>query len=217
MQKEELFALLEQLYLDQEKYNKFKDYIIDFTSQPRCKKGCIEFLDEIFNLPQLAGKKELAIQLLSSKSYQNSMKLTDFIYQHEITMGYSEALKDARFLVLTKLAEYIIELSGRLNKTDLVDKVERQVYLRRAVARLKTIFTYRTQTTILPDQWHEVEPAQWTDYLINDLATLTGMISDEKSVKQWSDVYGDTYGLDNTLVIRSLVNYVTYLDSFLEY
>lgn len=217
MQKEAIFALLEQLYLDQEKYNKFREYVSDFISRPRCKKGCMDFLEEVFNLPQIEGKEELAMKLLTSKTSNNSCMLSEFIYRHPITIGYSEALKNARYLILVKLAEYIIELSSRIADSQLSDKIERQVYLRRAVARLRTVFSYPIQSAIDTDQWPNVDPVDWIDYLTTDLKELTNTISNKRTVIEWSDVYGDCYQLDNTMVIRSVISYINYLDSFLEF
>lgn len=90
MLKEEIFALLDQLLIDQTKYNKFLDYVHTFTKEPRCKKGCLAFIEEIFNLPNVAGKEILALTLASTKlnvtllKHVASLKIT--ILQMVITM-----------------------------------------------------------------------------------------------------------------------------------
>lgn len=217
MQKEEIFALLDQLLIDQTKYNKFMDYVQTFTKEPRCKKGCLAFIEEIFNLPNVNGKDVLAITLASTKTSRNAMETRYFIEQHEITIGYSEALKKARLLVMTKIAEYIKETSVRLSETSLSDKVERQVYLRRAVARLMAIFHSSQKTMVTEDQWAEVEPVEYIDYLNNDLDVLTGEICSEDRLIKWADVYYDEFRLNEDYIIRSLRSYVNYLDSFLKF
>lgn len=217
MQKEEIFALLDQLAIDQDKFNKFREYQITFIRQPRCKKGCLEFLTEIFDSENVAGSKELALRLLSVKSYQNSSQLDQFINHHPITQAYNKALIDARILIMQRVSEYIKELSVRLDKSDLVDKWERQVYLRRAVARLATIYMTSTQVAITVDQWPEVEAQYWIDYLTTTLDELTGRICELDRMKEWADVYGDYYHLDRPEVIRSVRNFMDYLDTFLTY
>lgn len=215
MQKEEIIALLDQLYLDQEKYNKFTDYVSDFVSQPRCKKGIISFIEDIFNLPEIAGKNQLAIQLLSSKTTGNSLKAADFIFSHPVTKGYNKALVDARLMIMTKIAEYILEMSKRIQETTLEDRPERQVYLRRAVARLITATSYSLQTWITAEQWAEVEPYKWTNYLTTTLEELTDAIKNEKRIVEWSDTTYAGMELDNLHVIRSLSSYLDYLETFL--
>jgi hypothetical protein len=217
MQKEDIFALLDQLYIDQSKFNKFMDYLSTFTKEPRCKKGCLEFIVEIYNLPNIVGKDELAIQLLSEKNSTNAFKTRRFIEEHQITTGYNEALKNARYLIMGKIGEYIIQINSELEKSDLQDKYERQVYLRRAVARLKTIFYSNQKTTVLEEQWPEVAPWEYTDYLTNDLQTLVGEIACEEDMLKWSSVYGDFYHLDCDHTIASLRTYLNYLDTFLKF
>lgn len=217
MLKEEIFAVLDQLTIDQERFNKFTDYLVTFTSEPRCKKGCIEFVGEIFNLPQVDGKDVLAMQLVSVKTSRNAFDTRWFIENHPITQGYLLALKQARLQLMNKVAEYIIELSGELDKSSLSDKDERQVYLRRAVARLKTIFYSNLKVAIEENQWHEVEPYEYMDYLNDDLASLVKYICSEEEIVKWSDVYGDTYHLNKDATLTSIRSFVNYLDTFLEF
>lgn len=217
MQKEEIFALLDQLLIDQTKYNKFLDYLFTFTKEQRCKKGCLAFIEEIFNLPNIAGKNELALNLTSGKSDVNSTQTRYFIESHPVTHGYNDALKAARFLIMSKIAEYIKDISVRLNETTLADKNERQVYLRRAVARLKAIFYSGHKTAVLEDQWAEVEPYEWMDYLTTDLDELLESVASEDNLKLWSDVYGDSQNLHKEHIICSLRTYLNYLDSFLKF
>lgn len=217
MIKEELLALLDQLQIDQAKFEKFREYVITFIRQPRCKKGCIEFLHEVFNTDNIEGSKELAIGLLTPKSYQNSNALETFINHHPITMGYNQSLIDARIVIMAKVAEYIIDISKKLEESDLPDALERQVYLRRAVSRLATVTSDNTKVVITVEQWADLEVHTWIDYLTTTLEELTGRINEKERIQKWSDVYGGYYHLDNLKVIQSVRTYLDYLDSFLEY
>lgn len=216
MQKEEIFALIDQLTIDTLNYNKFKDYTLTFVHDKRCRAGVLAFIEEVFNLPQISGRDELALELITEKSLQNSIKAEYFIFNHPITIGYSEALKTARLELMQKVAEYIIDMSRRLDETDFVDKNGRQVYLRRAVARLARLFNYSNETVILTDQWCDVEPVD-IPYLTDTLDELVLYISDPKRIQKWSDQYGDSYGLNFETTLKSLRNYLEYLDSFLEH
>lgn len=216
MQKEEIFAIIDQLIIDQESFNTFKEYTTTFIKDKRCRKGAIAFIEEVFKLPQVAGKEELALELVSEKCYQNSIKTEQFIFNHPITLGYSEALKQARLEVMSKIAEYIIDISQRLTDSELLDKNERQVYLRRAVARLVRVLWRGTQVIITADQWPEVTPDDRTEYLTETLEELTLRISDPIKLKEWSDVYGSHYRLDDEKQLRSVRNFLNYLETFLE-
>lgn len=217
MQKQELYALIDRLYLDQEKYNKFIDYTFSFTRQPRCKKGGIAFVEEVFNLPEIAGKDELAIRLLSEKTTRNSRAIEDFIMSHPVTAGYSQALIDARKLVMSKVAEYVLDTAKRIHDTNLEDKSERQVYLRRAVARLCKLFVSSLPTSVEASQWHEVEPYEWTEYLSSTLEELVFKIEDPKTIQEWSNTYQGANNLSNLNLLRSLNTYLDYLDTFVEF
>lgn len=217
MLKEEIFALLDQLLIDQTKYNKFLDYVHTFTKEPRCKKGCLAFIEEIFNLPNVGGKEILALTLASTKTERNAFETRCFIENHDITNGYNDALKKARLLIMTKIAEYVKETSVKLSETTLSDKIERQVYLRRSVARLMNIFYSSQKTMVTEDQWSEVEPCEWIDYLNTDLEALTADMCSEERMMRWSTVTSDDFRLHEDYIIRSLRTYLNYLDSFLKF
>lgn len=219
MQKEEIFAVLDRLYLDQTKYNKFFEYLSTFTREPRCKKGCLAFIEEVFNLPQVEGRDQLAIRLLASKTMSNAYSTRYFVEQHPITVGYGSALKQGRLALLNLVTEYILDTSRRLSETTLLDKIERQVYLRRAVARFITVFHYSgdLRVEIKTEQWSEVEPSDWIDYLNNDLPTLVGNINDDKKILEWSDHMYDYSHLDNDHNLGSVRSFIEYLDTFTEF
>lgn len=217
MQKEEIFAVLDRLYIDQSKYNKFIEYLMTFTQEPRCKKGCLTFIEEVFNLPQVEGRDQLAIRLVASKTMSNAYDTRYFIENHPITVGYGEALKQARLSLLRLISDYILDVSRRLSETTLIDKVERQVYLRRAVARLLSVFHAKLPVALKTEQWSEVEPYDWIDYLNTDLATLVGKIDNDEMILKWSSHLYDVNNLDNDENLASLKSYVEYLDTFTEF
>lgn len=217
MQKEEIFALLDRLYLDQTQYNKFFEYLSTFTREPRCKKGCLAFVEEIFNLPQIEGRDQLAIRLVFSKTLTNAYDTRHFVEDHPITVGYGEALKQGRLVVLRHIADYVLETARRLDESTLLDKVERQVYLRRAVARLLTVFHAKLPVALKTEQWSEVEPHEWIDYLNSDLGTLVKRIDNDEVIIKWSSHLYDYNHLDNDENLASLKSFLEYLDTFTEY
>lgn len=214
MQKEEIFAVLDRLIIDQDKYNKFSEYVNTFTNEPRCKKGCLAFIEEVFNLPQIAGRNQLAIQLVSSKTMKNADDTRFFINNHQITTGYEKALQEARNSLLKLMGDYALDTSRRLDETTLMDKSERQVFLRRAIARLMTVFDSRQQVAIKTEQWSEIEPYTWIDYLSTDLESLiASFCSGDMATVNF--IY--SCSLDSDRNLESMRSFVEYLDTFTEF
>lgn len=217
MLKEEIFALIDQLSIDQEAYDKFYDYVYDFCSRPRCKKGCIEFVNGLYQSGNIEGFNEIAITLLTDKTECNSNKLRNFVFDHSITQGYVKSLKNQRMTIMVALADYVIETAERIRNSELEDKAERQVYLRRAVARLRKLFSYRLQTALTTETWAEVEPDEFIDYLTSTLDELVAPIKDPVRILEWADAWGDYQNLDQKNMLASIRNYPNYLDTFAEY
>lgn len=217
MQKEEVLALIDRLYLDQNKYNRFLEYLDTFMGEPRCKKGCIAFVKEVFNDKEVEGLNLLAMKLTSTKSDINAYNAVEFVREHVITLGYNQALTQARVVILKAVRDYVLDTSRRLSETTLLDKIERQVYLRRAVGRLLTMFGYTQHVVIKREQWPEIQVDSWIDYLSNDLETLAEKIVDENAVKRWSVPGCDVNNLDRGNTLAALKSYLDYLDTFVEY
>lgn len=217
MEKQEIIALIERLCGDQEKYNKFVQYTEDFTSRRRCKKGILAFIEEIFNAPELAGTKELAIQLFGEKTMTNSHAAHKFIMNHPITIGYNTALIDARIVITRAIASHITAVAERLQNSTLDDKVERQVYLRRAIARFLTLSRSRPLSVVQQDQWHEVEPFPYINYLAATFEEMLNLVNNEEDMRAYSDVYYSTMNMDQENVLRSMISYLDYLDTFTEW
>uniref|UniRef100_A0AAU8L0Q9 Uncharacterized protein n=1 Tax=Pantoea phage Survivor TaxID=3232176 RepID=A0AAU8L0Q9_9CAUD len=217
MLKEEIFSLIENLAIDQDKYNKFKEYVMEFTRGERCKKGVLEFVHDLYNSKTVEGLGELAIGLYTEKSWRNSDNLRYFIMTHPITEGYLTALTDQRYVLMTSIAKYITDTHDRIQESELEDKAERQVYLRRAVARLISVLETRPKIDLDTIDWSEVEPCEWTDYLCTTLDELCAPICDKRRIKEWADAWGDTQGLDQVQQLRSLRTYLNYLDTFYQY
>jgi len=217
MQKEEVLALISRLYLDQSKYNRFLEYLDGFLSEPRCKKGCVAFIKEVFNSENVAGLDVLSLKLTSAKSEMNAHYAVDFVRDHDITIGYNKALTDARVVVLQGVRDYVLDTARRLSETTLLDKVERQLYLRRAVGRLLTVFGYTQHVIIKREQWPEVTVDSWIDYLNSDLESLAEKIVDADAVKRWSMVGSDVNNLNQENTLGALKSYLDYLDTFVEY
>lgn len=217
MLKEELFNQIETLAGDQEKYDKFKEYVLEFSSFPRCKKGVLEFVRDLYNSQNVEGLSELAIELLTDKSSRNSERMNYWIFEHQITLGYLQALKDQREVVMCGVAKYILETSERIQNSDLDDKAERQVYLRRAVARLRGMMGSKIHIDLNTIDWSEIEAPDYIDYLCSSLNELVEPICDKKVIQEWADAWGDTQSLSQVNMLRSLRTYLNYLDTFYQY
>lgn len=217
MIKEELFAKIDQLTIDQSKYCAFREYLRSFVGEPRCKKGCIEFAKEIYNLPQIAGLDQFAMSLVVGKTRQNSYATEAFVMNHQITTGYNDSLITARVEILQDISDYIVEFSGKVEDTKFEDVYERQVYLRRAVARLITVLTGNRVDVIKVEDWSEVQPYDHINYLGESLEELTSYFNDKKRIVDWSDNWGSWLSLERENTLLSLRNFIDYLDSYLKY
>lgn len=217
MLKEEIISKIELLAEDQEKYEKFKDYILEFSNTPRCKKGVLEFVRDLYNSQNVEGLSEMAIELFTDKSMRNSERMRYWIFEHPISLGYNQALKDQREVVMCAIAKYIMDTSERIQNSDLDDKAERQVYLRRAVARLRTVMGTKTHIEFDTLDWAEVEPADYYDYLCSSLSELIDPICDKRVIQEWADSWGDCQSLSQVNMLRSLRSYLNYLDTFYQY
>lgn len=217
MLKDELISKIDTLAVDQEKYNKFKEYVLEFSEHPRCKKGVLEFVRDLYNSQNVEGLGELAIGLFTDKSTRNSEAMRYWIFEHPITMGYLQALKDQREVVMCGIAKYIMDTSERIQNSELDDKAERQVYLRRAVARLRGVLGSKIHTDIDTVDWSEVEAVEYIDYLCSSLSELVNPICDKKVIQEWADTWGDCQSLHQLNMLRSLRSYLNYLDTFYQY
>lgn len=215
MLKEDIIGQVEVLAADQEKYNKFKDYIIEFTLQPRCKKGVLEFLHDLYNSKNVAGLKEMAIELFTDKTIKNSQAMTTFIMNHQITKGNLQALKDQRELIMCGIAKYIMEVYERIQECKAEDKIERHLGLRVAVARLRGLLG-GTHINLQLDSvdWSQITPAEWLKVEESTLEELVNPICDKKIIQEWADAWGDAQGLDQVKMLLSLRSYLNYLDTF---
>lgn len=217
MLKEDIITQLETLAADQEKFDRFKDYISEFSSQPRCKKGVLEFVRDLFNSKNVEGLNEMAIELLTDKCTRNTELMNTFIYDHQVTKGYNQALIDQREVVMCGIAKYIMETAERINASELDCKAERQVYLRRAVARFRGVAGYKVIVKFDTLDWAEVEAPEWINYLCESLEELVTPICDKKVIREWADIWGDAQSLSQVNMILSLRSYLNYLDTFSEF
>lgn len=215
MLKEDIIGQVEVLAADQEKYNKFKEYVLDFSRVPRCKKGVLEFLDDLYNSKNVAGLQEMAIELLTDKTMINANLMTVFIMNHQITKGNLQALKDQRELIMCGIAKYIMEVYERIQESGAEDKVERHLGLRVAVARLRGLLG-GTHINLKLDtvDWSLIEPAEWLKVEEVTLEELVNPICDKKIIQEWADAWGDAQGLDQVKMLLSLRSYLNYLDTF---
>lgn len=224
MVKQEILKLIAEIRIAQQGQDTFREYYTDFCSVPRCKKGIVEFLKEL-NQREDENKvwvfhdieQNLKLGLVSGKTFRNS----DLLRYQLDTCTYNNyknlVLKKKRKELLMKVGEYLMFINEQLETSPLLDAKERQVYLRRAVARLTTVLGTHLITSVQVDQWHEVEPNEHTNYLVEDLGALTSRFNYEGEQTEYGSIYYDWYGLNKPLTIDSIVTFLDYVDGFLVY
>lgn len=222
MVKAEVIKLIEGLRILQRQQNKYNELIREFTREPRCKKGVLALLDEIDlsdpDTPKVFynERKELAMKLTAGKSESNSRLLCAVLAQSSFDNGLHQRLRQQRTDVLLGLVEYVRFISTELEKSVLSDARERQTYLRRAVARLKSLIWTGIAVVVTKEQWATVEPAS-IPYLTEDLETLLKMIINVDEDISYGSIWWTSNGMDNFVLLSSMENYLDYLDSFLVY
>ena len=217
MCKEEIISQVETLAQDQEKYNKFKEYVLDFCNVPRCKKGVLEFALDLYNSKNGEGWGEFAIQLLTDKSIKNSDALRGFVFDHPITEGSVKALKDQRQVIMVGIAKYIMSVHDAIQESDCEDKAACHVALRNAIARFRGLLGGNRVTVNLDTvDWSKVEIPEWIKPQDCTLEELINPICDKKVIQEWADTWGDAQGLDQINMLLSLRTYLNHLDTVLE-
>lgn len=222
--KEEIIALVEELRIKQDAADKFVEHYTSFLKDPRCKKGIIEFLNELFGASQTTDYPinwylpydELMLKLNVGKSDRNSYETRFALEKSSVkTRGFAE-LQELREKITNMIADYIIQIQAKLDESTLVDANERQLYLRRAVARFAEARAGLYLVSLTVDQWAEVRPADWVDYLNTDIQTLVQRLRHEEDFR-WAGIKFDSRSMDNPLILQSIITYLDYLDTFLVY
>lgn len=225
MVKQEVLKVIADLRIAQNNQDKFVEHYKDFCSVPRCKKGIVEFLkelrgDELSDAPWIFHDVEqvLKLKMVSQKSNINSDLLWDLLNRSTYNDYKAKELRKQRESLLRAVGEYLMFIHSELDKSTLVDNKERQVYLRRAIARLATVLASQLIVPIALDQWHEVEPNEYIDYLLNDLNTLVGHFTyGENPDTKYGSIWYDWYGLNKPNTIDSIESFLDYVDGFLVY
>lgn len=222
MVKAEVKKILEELRIHQREQDKFVALYSDFTSVPRCKKGVLAFIKELSDQSKnpsidIFGKErnELSIVLTSGKSYSNSELARKALDKSLFLTTHSKELRKERKELLKALCEYIRWVHKELDQSTLTDRKERQVYLRRAFARLTHVLSWNLVVPLTVEQWSTVEPAQGVEYLTEDLETLLSSIEIERDDPIWP--WFGWYNLNTPNTLESIETYLDYLDSFLVY
>ena len=227
MVKEEVVKVINELRILTANYKKFREYVDTFACEPRCKKGVLDFVDTLLSYdngdgkeyPAVFGKvrKELGLKLTVSKSDRNVQMFKDSLRDLYLDASAVNKLIDTRIELVTKVCEYVKHIQSELDKSELTDARERQVYLRRALARLKGVFgTYLVSPTT-KDNWSEVRPADYIPYLTDSLDEIINKyFTYDSKVTPWT-VDWDHNELNNDFTIDSIETFLDYLDTFIKY
>jgi hypothetical protein len=228
MVKQEVLKVIAELREAQGKQDEFVEYYKDFCSVPRCKRGVVDFLLSLKqgersdnpNVPWIFSdiEQELKVKLLSGKCSHNSWLLNRQLDDCTYMNWAAKDLRAKRQELFKKLGEYILHIHEQLGKSSFSDARERQVYLRRAIARLANITSSYPVTAVTAEQWSEVAPLEYIDYLNDGIEVLVeGFSYGEAPHEKYGSIWYDYYGLNKPLVVDSIVTYLDYLDSFLVY
>ena len=227
MVKEEVVKVINELRILTTNYKKFREYVETFTSEPRCKKGVLEFVDSLFSYndgngqeyPAVYGKvrKELGLKLTVAKSDMNVRLFRDALRDLYLDSSAVNKLVETRIELVTKICEYVKHIQSELDKSELTDARERQVYLRRALARLKAVFSTYLVSPITKDNWTEVRPYELIPYLTDSLDEIINKyFTYVDKVTPWT-VDWDHNELSNDFTIDSVESFLDYLDTFIKY
>ena len=227
MVKEEVVKVINELRILTANYKKFREYVDTFACEPRCKKGVLDFVDTLLsydngdgkNYPAVFGKvrKELGLKLTVGKSDRNVQLFKDALRDLYLDASAVNKLVDTRIELVTKICEYVKHIQSELDKSELTDARERQVYLRRALARLKGVFSTFLAAPISKDSWSEVRPAEHVPYLTDSMdEIITKYFTYPDKISPWS-VDWDLNELSDEFTIDSVETFLDYLDTFIKY
>lgn len=218
MKKEELFKTLSELSIAQEVWGKLHTHIEDFFKVPRCKKGIIEFIDSVFSPEsyQLSGYDEFKLGLISGKTAKNSWDGTRYIFDLEETKALHKNLTSKQKQFYTEMRNYIRWVFDELSKAELTDWAERQVYLRRAVARFEGN-AFSSDNPVNKEQWADVPPCERIDYLSDSIDEVLNAVFDDKKIDELGSPRFGWGCVDTPNQIKSAKSFVEYIDSYLVY
>ena len=227
MVKEEVVKVINELRILTANYKKFREYVDTFACEPRCKKGVLDFVDTLLsydngdgkNYPAVFGKvrKELGLKLTVGKSDRNVQLFRDTLRDLYLDASAVNKLVETRIELVTKICEYVKHIQSELDKSELTDARERQVYLRRALARLKAAFSTYLVSPITKDNWAEVRPADCIPYLTDSLDEIINKyFTYDSKVTPWT-VDWDHNELNNDFTVDSIETFLDYLDTFIKY
>jgi hypothetical protein len=158
----------------------------------------------------------LMIKLTSDKSKRNSDETRWALRDANVETESFKELTEQRKEFMNHVIDYALNIRVELEKSELTDARERQVYLRRAIARLITLCCSRPLTAITADQWPEVQPYEYCDYLSLTMDELTVRLR-PNAEDRWVSVTYENNGLDRKENVLSIMSFLDYLDTFLLY
>lgn len=228
IKREEIVAHAEKMMAAQAALNKYVEHYTLFLKEPRCKKGIQEFLKELFNLAEDNSENKhllerwnidysgLMVRLGTGKCNENSWITRDVLQKAGIETRGFEDLTELRVTFSNLVADYVLHVYEELGKSELTDARERQVYLRRAIARLVVVTFSKPLVPITAAQWPEVEPYEYCDYLS---ATMEEMVKGIRLNQDYDykHVAWGPMNFEHREAVKSILNFLDYLDTFLTY
>lgn len=228
IKREEIVAHAEKMLGAQATLDKYVEHYSTFLNEPRCKKGIKEFLKELFNLADdnvdnhhmlerwSLNYNALMVQLATGKCLENAWRTRSALQEAGIETRGFEELSTLRIDFSNLVADYILHIYEELGKSELSDARERQVYLRRAIARLVVVTYNNPIVPITAEQWPEVEPYKYCDYLS---ATMEEMVKGIRLTENndFKHVAWGPNNFEHREAVKSILNFIDYLDTFLAY
>ena len=228
MVKEEVVKVINELRILTTNYKKFREYVDTFACEPRCKKGVLDFVDTLLsydngdgkNYPAVFGKvrTELGLKLTVGKSDRNVQLFKDVLRDLYLDSSAVNKLIETRIELVGKVCDYVKHIQSELDKSELTDARERQVYLRRALARLKTVLRGCLIAPVTKERWPEITPDEYVLYLTDSLDEIISknFTHNDDRITQWSVDYGQHH-LDEDFTVDSIETFLDYLDTFIKY
>lgn len=221
--KEELYAKLDGIYSGRIKSNELADILNNYRNLKKSRQECLGFIKSIIPNPDKDKLGMLVLQLTTEESSNNCMCSVNFIESEASIISISNMLAKEEKEFLEALKQYICEHSQRIGASELADRIERQVYLRRAVSRLQETFDYSGEIplVITKEQWPDVEPNKEGRYLNYSLQEQLDKTFGEPGCginrPLVYRLYWGSLNLHKPRVILSVKSWIEYLDTFLEY
>lgn len=227
MEREVIISKLEEFRQAYITILNFKRVINEYTFTPRSADEIKHFFAE--NLSHIYKDKEpvkeFCIGLLRNKSRINNENFITFVQNSEVPRLNQRILEDYGKEIVGLVMGYVAEMNDKLNESTLVDKAERSVFVRKAIARFMTFASSVEKVDLITD-WSEYTVSEYISYIDREIPEL---IEDTLSRNIWFAI-DSTSRVDRCFItkgekeetyienmLKSIETYLDYIDSFLKY